>query len=214
MIQNKFDHVGPYVVLVEGKNDCHVILALRKHYSLSDKFGLFDCGSDEKLLKRASLLLVSSQRPEVIAIILDADNPDLSAKWASVKDRLEKEGYVVPTKPDLEGTIVCQDSMPTIGVWLMPDNNVDGMLEDFCAQLAPPDAMSFAGDCVKSAEDKNFSTFNSNHRTKAEVHTYLAWQDEPGRPLGQAITAKCLDPDHPVANRFASFLKRLFGEKK
>lgn len=213
MMQKEFKHDGSYVVLVEGKNDCHVILALRKHYSLSDEFGLFDCGSDEKLLKRVKSLLVSSQRPEVIAIILDADNPDLSAKWASVKGCLEKEGYVVPSKPDLEGTIVRQDNMPTIGVWLMPDNNVDGMLEDFCAQLAPQDAMSFAGDCVKSAEDKNFSSFIPNHRSKAEVHTYLAWQDEPGRPLGQAITAKCLNADHPIAKKFADFLERLFGRK-
>jgi len=38
-------------------------------------------------------------------------------------------------------------------------------------------------------------TFIPNHKSKAVIHTYLAWQNEPGMPLGQAITARALNPE-------------------
>ena len=207
----EFKHTGSKVVLTEGKNDCHVILALCQHHSLPETFGFWDCGSDTQLLKTMSAFLVRSEPLIAMAVVLDADNPNLSSKWASIKGRLEKEQYTVPDTPHSEGSILRQEGRPTVGIWLMPNNNVDGMLEDFCTQLAPAESMKFSGECVKSAEDKGFSSFIPNHRSKAEIHTYLAWQDEPGRPLGQAITAKCLDPEHPIARQFADFLERVFS---
>ena len=45
---------------------------------------------------------------------------------------------------------------------------------------------------------------------KAIIHTYLAWQDEPGYPLGKAITAQSLRPETPIAREFTNWLTRLF----
>ncbi len=207
----KFDEDAPQMVLMEGKNDCHVALALCKHHDLPKGFKFFDCRSDIMLLKKMSAL-VAGGMVKVLGLVLDADdNPQ--GRWESIKFRLEKLGYEnLPCAPDADGTMIeKKEGLPRIGVWIMPDNQIPGRLEDFCAQLAPEQAMAFSGECVKSAEEKKFVSFKSNHRSKAEIHTYLAWQNEPGRPLGQAITAKCLDPDHPIANRFAGFLKQLFS---
>jgi len=205
----KFDKDASQMVLMEGKNDCCVAVALCKHHALPRGFEFFDCGSDTTLLKKTSALIAGGM-VKVLGIVLDADN-NPQDRWDSVRSRLEKAGYEnLPCLQNADGTIVEQQGLPRIGVWIMPDNQVSGMLEDFCAQLAPEQAMEFSGECVKSAEDKKFASFRSNHRSKAEIHTYLAWQNEPGRPLGQAITAKCLDPEHPIANRFIDFLKRLF----
>ncbi|MFZ2170123.1 MAG: DUF3226 domain-containing protein, partial [Methylococcaceae bacterium] len=71
-------------------------------------------------------------------------------------------------------------------------------------------AIDFAQECVSEAQEKGHAFFIPNHHSKAVVHTYLAWQHEPGRPLGQAITAKVLDPSHSLAKNFADWLKRLF----
>lgn len=46
--------------------------------------------------------------------------------------------------------------------------------------------------------------------SKAVIHTYLAWQDEPDRPLGQAITKQALRPQTDIAVRFTDWLKALF----
>ena len=45
---------------------------------------------------------------------------------------------------------------------------------------------------------------------KAVIHTWLAWQKEPGRPFGTAITARFLDPNVPEVDVLVAWLKRLF----
>nr|VFJ51230.1 MAG: hypothetical protein BECKDK2373B_GA0170837_103228 [Candidatus Kentron sp. DK] len=159
-------------------------------------------------------LIAGSQPVETISVVLDADNPDLQGKWDAIKGRLEKEGYTIPAVPNPAGTILRDKNKPgnkpTIGIWLMPDNDLSGMLEDFCGQLATPAAIEYAQDCVHRARENGFATFMDNHESKAVLHTFLAWQDKPGMPLGLAITARALNPNQPVAERFVSFLKSLF----
>jgi len=45
---------------------------------------------------------------------------------------------------------------------------------------------------------------------KAEIHTWLAWQVQPDKALGTAITARYLDPDVPEVTIFMGWLRRLF----
>nr|WP_254435729.1 DUF3226 domain-containing protein [Dolichospermum sp. UHCC 0260] len=47
--------------------------------------------------------------------------------------------------------------------------------------------------------------------SKAIIHTYLAWQDEPGYPMGQAITKQSLRPHTDIAIKFTDWLTRLFN---
>ncbi len=53
-------------------------------------------------------------------------------------------------------------------------------------------------------------TFSEIHLSKAQIHAYLAWQKEPGKPFGTAITAKYLQADNPHCEKFVEWLKRLF----
>lgn len=93
----------------------------------------------------------------------------------------------------------------------MPDNQVNGMLEDFVAMLAADDVLMNRSEIVlQSLEDDNIQRYKAVHRPKAKIHTYLAWQDEPGKPMGQAITAKVLNPQSPIATVFVDWLNRLF----
>lgn len=84
------------------------------------------------------------------------------------------------------------------------------MLEDFCSQLAHPTGLSFAEKCVNDAKANDLTSFIETHKTKAVIHTFLAWQHEPGMPLGQAITARTLNPDNVLAKTFANWLTELF----
>lgn len=210
-MEKKYLHDGPSVLLVEGTNDCHLIWSLCVHYNVPDKvFGLYVCGSDKKVLQRLSALIAGSLEMTNIGVVLDADNPNLAGKWDSISNRLIAEGYEVPKTPIKDGTIITKVGKPTIGIWLMPDNDLDGMLEDFCARLAPPEAMTFAKRCAVEAKVLGFSSYGDTHDAKATIHTFLAWQDEPGMPLGQAVTAKALDAKQPIAEQFSNFLKTLF----
>ena len=188
---NSFKHNGSRVLLVEGKNDCHVVWALRDTYHVPETFGVYVCESDDILLSRLNAL---TQRPEmeIVGVVIDADsNPE--GRWQSIQSKLQNSQYVLPSAPDPDGTIV-------------------EAVEDFCRELAPADAIAFSEQCVIQAKEREFATFKDVHQSKAVVHTYLAWQDEPGKPLGQSITSQVLEPETEIARRFVDWLKRLFGD--
>ena len=201
------------VLLVEGVNDCHVVMALCKAHNVPESFGIYECGSDVGVLRRLNALIIRPNPPQVIGVMLDADT-SVEARWQSIKSKLQHYSYTFLNQPDADGTVVETSSdEPKLGFWLMPNNQDSGMLEDFCAELAEPASLAFARECVEQAHVRKVTTFKEVHRSKAVIHTYLAWHDEPGYPLGKAITSQALRPHTDVAVKFTNWLIRLFGEK-
>ena len=45
---------------------------------------------------------------------------------------------------------------------------------------------------------------------KAQLHTWLAWQEQPGTPLGLAITNRYLDANAPHAQKLMDWIRQLF----
>jgi hypothetical protein len=204
---------GERVLLVEGKDDCHVIMHLCQAHNLPETFCIHDCNGYEKALKVLGNRFQRSPqlRPKIIGIVLDADL-DIMARWQQLTDKLNKYGYILPAQPDRQGTIhPSVDKYPRLGIWLMPNNIEPGMFEDFLKQLALPYTLATAESCVKCARRRKVTHFKEAHVSKAEIYTYLAWLDEPGKPFGQAITAHALQPDTEIAHQFTDWLNRLFS---
>lgn len=204
-----------YKLLVEGIDDKHVIWALCKKNNLPETFEVIDCGSVEGVLKSFKILLRAADIYPRIGIVVDAD-VNLMSRWDSIASILKKTG-----KYDCDNISLPQDGLileptdntyPKVGIWLMPDNNQNGMLEDFMAALATPDdaLMKKSEDVLTELETEGIQKYKPVHRSKAKIHTYLAWQDVPGRPMGQAITANILNADSELAVKFAEWLKKLF----
>jgi hypothetical protein len=96
-----------------------------------------------------------------------------------------------------------------LGVWLMPDNRLPGMMEDFLLSLANPDdkLKRHAEEVIETLPARRFPKV---HYPKALLHTWLAWQEEPGTRPGLAITRKLLRHDRAEGQRFLTWLKELF----
>ena len=48
---------------------------------------------------------------------------------------------------------------------------------------------------LNEIETEQLNFYSLTHRQKAFVHTWLAWQENPGMPMGQEIAAKALSHD-------------------
>lgn len=153
---------------------------------------------------------------KTIGIVVDADT-DMPSRWQSLRDVLVRHQeqreprQFVPEHLEPGGLVVESKAwwQKRCGVWVMPDNARGGMLEDFLLGLIPD------GDVLLSHARQAIATlpkmeFRHEHRAKAEVHTWLAWQREPGTPLGLALTRRYLDADHALAQRFHDWLVALF----
>ena len=212
-----------FLLLVEGKNDQHVIWSLLEHYRVPEIFEVKPIDGIDKLpgaiqdVFTRFLDVIEVELTRIVegkvGIVIDADI-DLAARWQSTRDRLIKSGYnSIPEKPTPGGTIIQQSGKPIVGIWVMPDNQLPGMLEDFVSLLRPHSDLLWpfveeAVQRVKAIEEK--FRFLDVYESKARIHTWLAWQKEPGKPMGQAITARYLDADAPHAQQLIAWIRRLF----
>ena len=75
-----------------------------------------------------------------VGIVLDA-NDNVAARWQSLKDsKLEENNIALPDKPESFWHDHRRNSptrRPRIGIWLMPDNQSTGELEDFIVKMIP-----------------------------------------------------------------------------
>ncbi|MCI0487281.1 MAG: hypothetical protein L0229_11865 [Blastocatellia bacterium] len=198
-----------YLLLVEGKNEEHVFGHLFRRYGISE--GRIEIKNKEGIANLLESLPVELKASELerLGVVVDAD-VDIAARWQALRDILLKSGYdAVPKDPLLEGTIIQQEGKPLVGIWIMPDNRTSGMLEDFISFLVPQNdpLWSKAADCLEEIPegDRRFT-----HPIKAHIHTWLAWQREPGTPFGGAIARRYLDADAPQAQQLMNWIKQLF----
>ena len=143
--------------------------------------------------------------------VLDADeNP--GNRWLAVCDRLREFGLELPDEIPNEGFVAdIADSQARVGVWLMPDNQRAGALEYFLQDLVEDSdpLLALAETCTSEA-NKSGAEFPEVDRPKAVLHTWLAWQKEPGLPYGAAIKARFFRDDSPAALAFVEWYRRVF----
>ncbi len=208
----------PQQLLVEGKNDRHVIWALCQQHGLPKEFSVEvpkeneDEGQGIEVLLDVLPVKLKQEELLTLGIVVDADQ-DLAARWQSIRDKLTAFGYKdIPKTLPLKGWVDAQPDLPRIGVWVMPNNQITGMLEDFVAYLIPEhDQLKRKAESILlEIEQGQLNRYTEIHRSKALIHTWLAWQKTPGMPMGQAITTKALCYDAAIAQTFINWLKSLF----
>ena len=198
------------VLLVEGNDDLHVIANLLQHHNFPEVFEILVKNGIDRILETLPVQLKASGIKRV-GIVVDADTT-AELRWASIRGILIAEGYHnAPIFPEKAGTIVSQDDQPRFGLWIMPDNKIPGMLEDFAAcSISPDDALCTRARRAVEEIPPEHRLFAERHITKAYIHTWLAWQQDPGTPMGLAITKRYLDATAPEAESFLAWLRRLF----
>lgn len=199
-------------LLVEGSDDLHVVLALCHKHGVPVNFEIVDNRGVSNLLKSVNIWLKTSNLSS-LGLILDADEL-IDKRWNEVKERLQKGGYDVPEHPSVGGSIIRKEGAPLVGVWLMPNNQSAGMLEDFLKFLIPQGDLLLpeAERALSRLELEQINGYKPVHRAKSLLHTWLAWQDSPGMPIGIAITHSYLDTNAHLGHDFVKWLRILFEE--
>lgn len=196
-------------LLVEGTDDQHVIWGLMKAREFPETFAVEAKGGVENLL-RVFPVQAKGSGIKAVGVVIDAD-VDLARRWDSIRSILSGLGYDPPVSIPGDGVILEANAMPRVGVWIMPDNSLSGMLEDFVGYLVPSGDLLWArAEQVIADIPVELAGFTPQHLSKALIHTWLAWQEDPGTPMGLAITKKYLDSSAVTAEPFINWLRRLF----
>ena len=198
------------VLLVEGVDDKHVIrhICERQTTPMPD-FQIVEKDGVDRLLDAISVEAKVADRT-ALGIVVDAnDSPD--SRWQSIMDRLLRADVTLPSAIERAGVVIPVDegsgATVRVGVWLMPDNEAPGHIEDFVIKLIP------GQDPVWPLAQDYVDRIPPRHRprdvSKAELHAWLAARTEPRR-MGQAIGFGDLPVTGTVPARFVAWLRRLF----
>lgn len=206
----------PYKLFVEGVNDFHVISSLCLYHKVKENFNVRSCGSVGKVVGQFKLALTNPSVYQRIGIVIDADT-DVGKRWKQLVAILKESGKYDCDELSLPSAGLVLHPLDNydavVGIWVMPNNELQGMLEDFLLSLVPAEDVLIqkAETVLSELEAEGIQHYKKVHRSKAKIHTFLAWQDEPGKPMGQSITARLLNPNAKQAKTFVDWLNKLYG---
>jgi hypothetical protein len=218
-------------LLVEGDNDIHVIT----HLLMTMKHKPFRGYEDTDVYKNEFVVNAGgkSKAKELIPSILDV--PDLqhfgiildadeSAEntWISIRNILKTNGFEeseLPKKLSPKGILIQQKGKPTIGIWIMPDNLMPinkgeiAYLEHFYEQIIHPEDkfLTKAHSIIEEIAVDKDCNFALKDKQKAKIHTWLAWQTEPGNSMGISLKKKSFfDLKSAAVLNFTDWLESAF----
>lgn len=218
------------VLLVEGTADKGFYEQVCKKLNLNPKIdvavpkdydGYFRNGRANVLLKMEDLLGELIDKDSVtkqLAVMIDADYQETNGLGFdevldSVRKKAEAKQFYLDNESGDNGFIFQYEGEKSIqfGLWIMPNNQNDGMLEDFIKTCIQSDEQlplfKHAQNITSTLEKPKFKPI---HQAKAEVATWLAWQKEPGHGLYLSIRDDLINRNHPLFEKMQNWLKKVF----
>ncbi len=205
--------------IVEGPDTSAVVIALLRRYTnwpqKSDDAPVYILpeSSINSALKHSSLIAeFQATGRTATGLVVDAEQ-DRAAVWRNIRAFATARFNEVPEELPNAGLILVDNEGRRFGLWLMPDNQSNGMLEDFVRVLVPDHRdplWAHAVDSVAKARAELGAPCKDVHVPKAHIHAWLSFQNPPGLRMGPAISNKILDPEGNRAEPFIRWFTQLF----
>jgi len=197
---------APKLLLVEGQDDHRFFSRLRASADITeDQLDIvpYDGKSNVSRFIRDLPHMVPgfSENVRSLGIVRDADDDPENA-FKGVRDALSRAGLPTPARP---GEFV-GDPLK-VGVLILPNPELPGMLEDLCLAAVEDDP---AMGCINEYLDCLGSTdVPIKNPAKARFYAFLASRKKPELKLGEATDAGYIPLDSPVFDTAKQFLLSL-----
>ncbi|MBE9048821.1 hypothetical protein IQ243_00030 [Nostocales cyanobacterium LEGE 11386] len=209
---------NPKKMLVEGKDDLRVIPELIEKNGITWVDNkkqpivlIEECGGYENITSDLIYTELQTGRRTHLGLMVDADDHP-SLRWQSIRNACLPSIPNIPEEIPQTGLIMNIPDDKKFGVWMMPDNIIQGMLETFLGYMIPQQGeclWQYACEVAREAKNQG-ATFKDSYIDKAEIYTWLAWQNEPGRQIHQAIKYNILNPQDAKVQGFITWFKNLY----
>ena len=215
------------ILLVEGGSDSSFFASLTKKIGINNLsikppvgFNQPSNGIDNVI---GSLPLVLRQTRDgsisKVGIVVDADytvnGSGPENRYNQVTKELKKYSYKIPEySPKIDGFIFSgEEGMPNIGLWIMPNNEHEGMLENLIlSSITNADQKKLLCHAKNSVQAIPVILFNTAiHSQKVLTNTLLSWQKDPGCGFSYLVRESLIDINCEEINNLRSWLSRVFN---
>jgi hypothetical protein len=104
------------------------------------------------------------------------------------------------------------DGLADFGLWIMPRNQHEGMLEDWVKSCVGESEQELFGLATIVVGQREYPKFPNHKTSKAEVATWLAWQKEPGHGLYHLVSEGLLNRQSPLFVELEQWLQKVFAD--
>lgn len=188
----------PKLLVVEGKDACRFFIKLLQHLKISD-VQVIDFGGNDDLRKKLIALpnIPGFDMIVKLAIIRDAENGQPQDALNSISDALKKNKI---TCPDKLNTFE-KDNNRYIGIYVLPDNNGQGMLEDLClSSFTDQPEMECIHNFIKCAKPQH------DRISKSKMLCYFAVKDPKANTIAIAAQKSIFDMNKECFKDIKNFL--------
>lgn len=199
------------LLAVEGKDECNFFEAFFKYFQL-DNIQTIDIGGKDRFKNEFPLLYAMEGFSELthIGFVRDAETNPAHLAFASICNILKE--YNLPCPSTINEII---KNNIAVGIFIMPDNQGTGMLENLCLKSIKnkpvQSCIDAFIDCFKKIQvDEEKGKFNE---PKSRVQSYLASRSPIVKSLGEGALKKYWDFNHPCFSDIKLFLTQLFNEE-
>ena len=208
----------PRILLVEGKDEQRVIphlvesgcgITWEVEKDIAVVYVAETDGKENLLKEKVITTYLKSPELSALGIMIDADE-DIDGCWQSIKQVLQTTCPDLPNDLPRSGLIHHTQDKIKLGIWIMPDNINRGMLETFLLHLRPTsDLLELSKQVIETAKSAG-APFKDVHKDKAQIYSWLAWQNPPGRQMHDAIKQKLLSEKPQLLQDFAAWFCELY----
>lgn len=157
---------------------------------------------------------------QTLAIVVDADRSGDNKEGGFENTICKIEGEISafgydspPVRLSAAGGLLYKhnDGLADFGAWVMPNNADEGSLEDWIKQSVSTAESNLFQQAQATVAGLSEPKFKLSRLSKAEIATWLAWQEKPGEGLYYTVQAELLDSAAPLHIALVNWLSAVFS---
>jgi len=201
------------VLLVEGKDEANFFHALLEHQQLND-VQVIEIGGKDKFKSEFPAFITSPgfDNVKIYSIIRDADE-NVNSTFQSIKNILQKYNQPIPNKIEE----FAEQGNKKVGIFIMPGNKAEGMLEDLCLNTVSDHPIIPCIDSYIECMEERLTLEKTSIKeatkfdlprniSKAKAHIFISSMPELVNSVGLAALKGYWSLVHPSLNELKEFL--------
>jgi hypothetical protein len=196
------------VLAVEGNDEKNFFEVLLKTMNISN-VQIIDIGGKDSFRNKFPVYIQSEgalAKIKNIGFVRDAEQTEAKSAFDSICFLLRK--YALPCPTELCKLI--KDNGKKVNIFIMPNNNNCGMLEDLCIAAIKDTPVFTCVECFVKCYETKIEKGKYN-LAKAKILAYLSTRTPIVNALGLAAKQSVWEFTNPCFDDIKKFLKELFG---